>query len=89
MPIEATTPGRFLVTFQPEGGEPVALIDTILYYRYVQPITTAGLDAVSRAIADDVRMTLEAQAAPVIAQRQAPIEAAQAAALAAFATLEA
>jgi len=89
MAITSTTPGRLLVTFQPEGGEPATLIDTTLYYRYVQPITTAGLDAVSRAIADDVRLTLEAQAAPVIAERQAPIEAAQTAALAAFAALEA
>jgi hypothetical protein len=89
MAVTPTTPGRFLVTFQPEGGEPVALIDTTIYYKYVQPITMAGLDAVNRAIADDIRLDLETQAAPVIAKRQAPIEAAQADAQAAFAGLEA
>ena len=88
MPITSTTPGRFLVTWQPADSEPITIIDTTINACYVKPITEAGLDAVNRAIADNVRLALEAQAAPVIAERQAPIEAAQAASQLALVALE-
>jgi hypothetical protein len=92
-----TTLVRLEVTLTPlddamqPTGEPVAIIPggAVLYYAYARQAVTGALGLVYDAVGATLRQAFEAQFADAIAAGQAPSAAAQAAAEAVFAGLDA
>lgn len=94
MAVAATDLVRLVVMVQPLAADmtpladAVTVVDSVLFEKYANSAVTKALDQIREDRMADYRLQLEAEHSADIAAAAAPIEAAQAQALAAFTALE-